>query len=47
MADLALAHRDEAKQRRTWCARGRRPQPSLADPWQRMAAFFFDLLVMA
>jgi uncharacterized RDD family membrane protein YckC len=47
MTDLALAHREEAKQRRTLVTpEGVDLSLSLADPWQRMAAFFFDLLVM-
>jgi len=47
MADLALAHREEAKQRRTLVTpEGVDLSLSLADPWQRMGAFFFDLLVM-
>jgi uncharacterized RDD family membrane protein YckC len=47
MADLALAHREEAKQRRTLVTpEGVDLSLMLADVWQRMAAFFFDLLVM-
>ena len=46
MADLALAHREEAKQRRTLVTpEGVDLSLSLADPWQRVGAFFFDLLV--
>lgn len=47
MADLALAHREEAKQRRTLVTpEGVDLSLSLADGWQRMAAFLFDLLAM-
>ncbi|MEA3015046.1 MAG: hypothetical protein QOD42_3591 [Sphingomonadales bacterium] len=47
MADLALAHREEAKQRRTLVTpEGVDLSLSLADAWQRMAAFLFDLLAM-
>jgi uncharacterized RDD family membrane protein YckC len=47
MADLALAHREEIKQRRTLITpEGVDLSLSLADAWQRMAAFFFDLLAM-
>jgi uncharacterized RDD family membrane protein YckC len=48
MADLALAHREEAKQRRTLVTpEGVDLSLSLADAWQRMAAFLLDLLAMA
>jgi uncharacterized RDD family membrane protein YckC len=48
MADLALRHREEAKQRRTLVTpEGVDLSLRLADPWQRIAAFFIDLLVMA
>lgn len=47
MVDLALAHREEAKQRRTLVTpEGVDLSLSLADAWQRMAAFLFDLLAM-
>lgn len=47
MADLALAHREEAKRRRTLVTpEGVDLSLMLADAWQRIAAFFVDLLVM-
>jgi uncharacterized RDD family membrane protein YckC len=47
MADRALAHREEAKQRRTLVTpEGVDLSLSLANAWQRMAAFLFDLLAM-
>lgn len=47
MTDLALAHREEARQRRTLVTpEGVDLSLSLADGWQRVAAFIFDLLAM-
>lgn len=48
MADLALAHREEARQRRSLVTpEGVDLNLRLADGWQRIGAFCFDLLVMA
>jgi uncharacterized RDD family membrane protein YckC len=47
MADLALAHREEARQRRTLVTpEGVDLSLSLANAGQRVAAFLFDLLAM-
>jgi uncharacterized RDD family membrane protein YckC len=48
MVDLALRHRAEAKQRRTLVTpEGVDLSLRLADPWQRIGAFLFDLMAMA